>query len=105
MGRVRGHNSLIWGKDTPIITIFLKKTIREYWSKRQVETNGSFQNHSNSWDSLYGVIANRSISYLNHAQFQILHNYILVIEEALFCQVKKLEKLKVICFTSVRYMT
>ena len=27
---------------------FFQKTIRAYWSKRRVETNGSFQNHPNS---------------------------------------------------------
>ena len=26
----------------------IKKTMRAYWLKRRVETNGSFQNHSNS---------------------------------------------------------
>ena len=35
-------------QDVNMNVYFLKKMIRAYWSKRRVETNGSFQNHPNS---------------------------------------------------------
>ena len=40
-------NTLISKKIHSGITVF-QKTIRAYWPKRRVETNGSFQNHPNS---------------------------------------------------------
>ena len=50
-----------------VLTRFIQETIRAYWSKRRVETK---------LITIHGVSANLSISYLHHAKFQILRNFL-----------------------------
>ena len=46
-----------------IVFCFLQKTIRAYWLKRWVETNGSFQNHPDSSRDYYYMVLPQTFLY------------------------------------------